>query len=340
MIGWTRTALAALAVFFGSHGGAIAANTAPVATASQSIKVIHFPGGTALPLYVASAKGFFAAAGVTVQLTPTFNSKQLMSGVLEKQYDIGNAAIDNLIAYQEMQAAPDLKVERDLVAFMGTSSTNLDLVVQPAIKSYADLKGKTLAVDAPNTGFAFVLRKMLAIGGLSETDYQFAAIGGDSARLDALKAGKAAGALLTTGFVKQAMAAGLTRLGTSLDALHHYQGTSFFTRRSWATAHRGELVKFIHALRQAHAWIFDSKNRDEAAQIFVDHSKGLTLDIAKSTVAQLTSPAGGLSRTGALDSEGIKVVLALRNQYGTPKRDLNDPGKYIDTSYYKAAEPH
>ncbi len=107
------------------------------------IRVICFPGLTALPLSVASSNGLFAAHGVEVITTPAANSRQLMTGMLNADYEIGQAAIDNLIAYQEMQAEPELDAVRDLVAIMATSSTNLDLVVQSAVQSYADLRGKT-----------------------------------------------------------------------------------------------------------------------------------------------------------------------------------------------------
>jgi hypothetical protein len=39
--------------------------------------------------------------------------------------------------------------------FMGGDNGFLSLVTQPDIKSYGDLKGKTLSVDALTTGYAF-----------------------------------------------------------------------------------------------------------------------------------------------------------------------------------------
>lgn len=335
-----RNAFALIAFAWAAHaGGAETAGAPAQVTASPlSVSVIHFPGSTALPLYVASAKGMFAAQGLAVTLTPTVNSRQLMLGVLQNQYDIGQAAIDNLIAYQEKQAAPELDVDRDLVAFMGTSSTNLYFIVQPAIRSYADLKGRTLAVDAATTGFAFVLRKMLELAGLQEADYTLLPVGGDAARLEALQAGKADGALMGTDFAKRAVAGGLKELGTSLDTLHDYQGTSFFARRSWARSHRETMLRFVRALREAHTWIYAKGNRTEAARILAAQSPGLAVDLAEKSIDQLTAASGGLSRTGALDITGIKVVLDLRNQYAVPRQKLDDPYRYVDTSYFKDAE--
>src|SRR5262249_1181717 len=147
----------------------------------------------------------------------------------------------------------------------------------------------------------------------------------------------ASGALLVTDFADQAVASGLKRLATSLDVLHHYQGTSLFTRSAWAQTHRQELIKFIRAVRKAHDWIFDAEHQAEAAEILVKNPKGLSLDVAKKAIARLVLPQGGLSRSGALDVEGIRVVLALRTQYGTPKKTLTDPQRYIDMSYFQEA---
>ena len=45
----------------------------------------------------------------------------------------------------------------------------------------------------------------------------------------------------------------------------------------------------------------------------------------------------GFSRKAAIDLEGLRRVLALRNQYGEPKKFLDDPMKYLDLSYYNRA---
>ena len=79
---------------------------------------------------------------------------------------------------------------------MGGDDAFLRLVVQPGIGSYADLKDKVLSVDALTTGFAFVLRRMLASNGVAEADVRFERAGGALQRFDALKEGKHAGTLL------------------------------------------------------------------------------------------------------------------------------------------------
>ena len=38
-----------------------------------------------------------------------------------------------------------------------------------------------------------------------------------------------------------------------------------------------------------------------------------------------------------LDAEGVKTVLALRSEYGNPRKELTQVQKYEDLSYYHRA---
>jgi hypothetical protein len=51
----------------------------------------------------------------------------------------------------------------------------------------------------------------------------------------------------------------------------------------------------------------------------------------------LLDPSTGLQRKAELDVEGLRTVLALRSEYGQPRKTLTDPMKYYDPSYYKKA---
>ena len=59
---------------------------------------------------------------------------------------------------------------------MGATQLELSLIVAPEIKTVADLAGKTIALDALTTGFAFVLFDMLEAAGLSQSDVEFVAV--------------------------------------------------------------------------------------------------------------------------------------------------------------------
>ena len=51
---------------------------------------------------------------------------------------------------------------------MGATQLELSLIAAPEIKTVADLAGKTIALDALTTGFAFVLFDMLDAAGLGQ----------------------------------------------------------------------------------------------------------------------------------------------------------------------------
>jgi ABC-type nitrate/sulfonate/bicarbonate transport system substrate-binding protein len=159
-------------------------------TDATHLKVIVFPNTIQLPLYVGDALGIFAdhnlAIERTIMPTSTFQITRLAAG----EFDIAIGAVDNIVAYQEGQGAEILK-DPDLFAFMGVARMNLQLVVQPDIQSYADLKGKTLAVDVVSSGFVSVLRRMLELGGLGLNDYELVPVG--TKRWETWKAGEHSG---------------------------------------------------------------------------------------------------------------------------------------------------
>jgi TRAP-type uncharacterized transport system substrate-binding protein len=122
-----------------------------------------------------------------VRLTPTPGSVFQLTGLIEGKFDIAETAIDNVIAYMEGQGEASVSVKPDLFVFMGGDSGLLSLTVLPEIKTYADLKGKTLSVDAMTTGYAFVLFDLLKRNGLSSGDYNLVRAGGVLERWEGLR---------------------------------------------------------------------------------------------------------------------------------------------------------
>src|SRR6266704_4512291 len=146
--------------------------------AAPTVNVIVFPGGFNWPIWVAQEKGLFAKNGLNVKLPPTPSSVFQLTNLIEGKFDIAMTAIDNLIAYREGQG--EAKVDGpDLIAFMGGDNGFLRLVAVPEVKTFNDLKGKTVSVDARTTGYAFVLFEMLERGGLMlDRDYTVERAGG------------------------------------------------------------------------------------------------------------------------------------------------------------------
>jgi ABC-type nitrate/sulfonate/bicarbonate transport system substrate-binding protein len=220
---------------------------------------------------------------------------------------------------------------------MGGDNAFLRLVVQGDIKNYSGLKGKTLTVDAMTTGFAFVLRKMLALNGIKESDVNFERAGGVMQRWEALKAGKHAGTLLLTPFDLLAEKVGLRVLQKASDVFPRYQGIVGAARRTWARQNAEILKRFVRAYLDALSWLFEPVNRNAAAQILVEKVPNMTPELATATCNIFLAKAGGFDPEAKIDADGTKKVLELRSEYGEPKKKLTDPSKYIDLSFYEAA---
>jgi ABC-type nitrate/sulfonate/bicarbonate transport system substrate-binding protein len=187
------------------------------------------------------------------------------------------------------------------------------------------------------TGYAFVLRKLLERGGLSESDYALVRAGGVLQRFEALLQKKHAGTLLLSPFEVAASAQGFNDLASATAVLGHYQGLVGAARRSWAASNADRLVGFIRAYVAGVEWLYEPGNRAEAIGIFRTNLPNMAPELAEKSYEVLLHPTQGFARKARLDVEGIRTVLALRSQYSEPKRMLGEPGRYYDLSYYERA---
>jgi hypothetical protein len=69
-------------------------------------------------------------------------------------------------------------------------------------------------------------------------------------------------------------------------------------------------------------------------------SQGTSAALAAKSYDILLDQKQGFSREAAIDLEGVRTVLALRSQYGEPKKFLDEPTKYLNLSYYNRARDH
>lgn len=317
---------------------ALAVMAAAPASAQEkkTLEVIVFPGGFNWPIWTAQKNGYFAAAGVEVKLTPTPSSEFQLTNTYAGKFHIAMTAIDNVIAYQEGQGP--VKIENpDMVAVMAGDNGFLHLVAVPEIKDVASLKGKQLSVDALTTGYAFVLRELLAKGGVKESEVTFARAGGVRERWAALEKKEHAATMLITPFDIIAKAKGFNVLASASTGLGAYQGLVAAVTRRWAKDNEASVVGYIKGYQQAMAWLYDRKNKADAIAILRANVQGMSEQAAEAAYGALLADKGGMFKDGAFDMDGIKTVLALRSKYSEAKAPLGDPAKYIDTSYLKKA---
>ena len=289
------------------------------------VSVIVFPGLQNTAIFAAQAKGFFAKRGLAVDLKFTVNSDELRGGLAEGKYQIAHSAIDNAFALKD-------KANADIAVVLGGDNSFNHLIVQPEVKSLADVKGKTVVVDAINTAYAFQLYEMLKQKGVNKGDYEIKMAGGTALRLDAMLKDKGnVAAMMNPPFSTRAVKSGLKDMGTAAAALGAYQGSSAFVLRPWAQANADTLVKYIQAYIEGWRWAFDPQNKAEVVRILVERLK-LTEDVATQAFDDTKNDS---AKDGVVDMAGVNNVLKLRAQWegGTQA----SPEKYLDLSYYKKA---
>jgi ABC-type nitrate/sulfonate/bicarbonate transport system substrate-binding protein len=319
--------------------GAAATLLSPVAahaqTAGRPLRIIFFPGGDGLPGYIGLQKGFFARENLSVVLTPTPGSVYQFQHLSAGDFDIAMTAIDNAIAYDEGQGEAPLPNLADFVAIYGGGSLLARLYARPDIKTVADLKGKTLAVDAVSTGFAFVIRAMLEKNGLTEADYTLKPLGGTPARLAALVAGDCSATLLNAPADLQADAQGMHQLGNIMASTGPYQGVVAVVRKAWLAQNMPLATSYVRAMVASLRWLYDPANAAEAAALLSDTAK-VPLPVATALVPAIVA-ARGTSAAGQVDLASVKTVLALRSRYARPQKTLTDAQRYYDDRPYRAA---
>jgi len=312
------------------------AEAQPAPSPPSIVRVISFDGGWNLPLWAAQRQGAFEANGLVVQTSYTPSSGVLVGALFNGRADIALALVDNLIAYQEGQGEVKIPDDPDLAVFMGADGGFLSVVSQPSIKSFADLRGKTLSVDAMTTGAAFVLRELVTRTGLTDADVKYERAGGTANRYRDLMAGKHDATLLRTPFEVLARNRGYNVLATA-ETLGAYQGTAGYVRRSWAREHETAMVGFLRAYKAGVDFVYDPANRDIVEALLVANIRDMTPALARQSYDLLLAPRGGLTRDLRPDPEGLRTVLALRSKYATPQKQLGDPAKYVDLTWYDKA---
>jgi ABC-type nitrate/sulfonate/bicarbonate transport system substrate-binding protein len=301
-----------------------------MSTDTQKVRAIVFPGVQNLPGFAAEEHGFFAKRGLAVETLYTQSSKQQRDGLAIGVYDIAHSAVDNAIAMVDVAG-------KDVVIVIGLDRGFNKLVAQPHIRSYEDLRGKTLAVDAPDTAFALIAYEMLKRRGLNHADYQVKPVGATRFRLEALKEGSVDFSLLNLPFNLFAQRHGLVVLDNPAQVIGDYQSVGAFVQRSWGVQNRDVLVAYLTAYIEGLRWCLKPENRKIATALLQKRME-LPPAIAEECIAQVTNPMFGFTTDARINHQGMETVLQLRASFSKRSRSaIPLASKYLDECYYQEA---
>jgi ABC-type nitrate/sulfonate/bicarbonate transport system substrate-binding protein len=282
---------------------------------TDSLRIGYFSASAVL---AAADDGGFAAHGLTVSAEPVKSSAAQFQSLLDGEYDLVLTSPDNVAAYRFGEHNPlghrvDARIVRAVDGGLG-----LALLARPGLTTPADLRGRRLGVDVPESGFAFWLYDFLAGHGLRrDVDYEVVSLGATPRRAGALARGECDATLLYGGLTIAARSAGNVLLGRLSEHIRPYLGTVLAGTTAWLDGHVDVATRFCAAWQQAVDRLLDpvpDDGRDALVQRTFD-VEGAAADEMRTV---LRDRYEGLVRDGGVDPAALDAVLALRSRHGRP----------------------
>jgi NitT/TauT family transport system substrate-binding protein len=282
--------------------------SAPVGRAADTIIVgaVGSASTNLWPVHIGIDKGFFAAEGLAIDLvyaqSNTAVVQQLAAGSVN--VSVATGLVDPIRASDKGAPVAIARIEVQAPPYA--------LLASPAIKSIADLKGKTISVGGAKDITRIFLERMLSPYGVRPGEFDMVFAGATSARFSALQSGAVDAALLTSPFSFHAQSAGFTNLGMTTQYVSDLPFSGTIVNRNWAAANPSKAEKFVAAYTRSIAWFRDPQNRAEAVRIMVAVSGLKSQDVEKSydflCDGNFFEPTGTVSR-----SKLLNLVKALRD---------------------------
>jgi ABC-type nitrate/sulfonate/bicarbonate transport system substrate-binding protein len=316
-----------------SAGAGAAPATPASATASGPIGT---PGGTPeqanlklglpldatsfLPIYVA-ATGPWKDQGLNIEILSFRGDADVAQALAGDSVDLSVASINGLINL--------INSGQPVMGFYaGFYPADFAWLAQPAIKTWADLKGKSTGVSTYGSLTDFLTRYVLRKHGLEpEKDVQIVQAGGTPSAFEAIRAGKLDAGIISPPFKYTGQDEGLTVLGTQDKEVAPQWPKHIFMAK---TRLLNEKPNTVTAVLRAHvaAVRLATKNRDLGVKTMVDRLKYTEANASRAYDEVITQ----FNERGELPAESMPVFWNLAQQSG----DVTEPwpeSRFLDRRY-------
>lgn len=285
---------------------------------------------SSLPLYVGQRKGFFARQGIDLKVMGLKGVQHQIEELDKGNVDVSYTATPYLIAA--------VLKGSDAVAVLGASGNNIyTLVAQPGLKSFADLKGKTIGLSLPVDTISIATRMLLEKHGVMAADYKVKEVVSSRLRGECMTKKECDAVPMSQPDDIEFVQKGYPRLGDSLEVIPVLQFGVVAVRRAWGEAHKDTLVRYARANGEAYKFLRDKANRDEVVKI-MGETLHTPADVARSMLQLYFEPDRGvLPKQAEISMPGIAKVIELLGQSGKLATPLPAAEKFVDLQYLKAA---
>lgn len=273
---------------------------------------------------IAKKYGFFQDQGLNVLETRTPSSSVQMKGLIDEKYQFASTAFDNVLAWSKKEGAEILAIAK------ASSMVTLPMYVTQEISDWSDIKGKVLAVDAVDTAYALVLRRILQVHDLIlDRDYSFFPAGSTGYRFDSMYSGKTCGAILNPPWNKKAEESGMKLFADHIQVLPEYPGGTYAVSKDWATGNRQVVIAFLRSMLRATDLICSKLDSSEMIEA-VSQGLGISTGEARGVLNRVPSQL-------QLIGEELQIPLTLRTEFGFQLPNGIKVNNYLDQSFLTEA---
>ncbi|MGE3909884.1 MAG: ABC transporter substrate-binding protein [Chloroflexota bacterium] len=223
----------------------------PAASAQAPLKVRMsvLPIFISAPIFIAQDKGYFAEAGIDLEMTTLWQASEIIAGFASDSLDASAGGFGPAQMNAVAQGALDVRLVAPLHSEKPPVST--PLVVRKAlwddgtVTSVADLKGRKIAINSRGSAVEYWMYAALATGGLTPADVDLVVMSFQDASV-ALANGAIDGALIGEPDVTRAELAGnVVRL--TEDFVDDIQVTAVYFKTDFLEANRPAVERFVAA---------------------------------------------------------------------------------------------
>lgn len=282
---------------------------------SQTLVVGSFTPSVVLAL--ARRSGLLDEAGLTVREVAVPSSPAQFRSLLGGELHLALTSPDNVLAYRFSPRNPLGGLADVTIVGAVDRGMGLGLYGRPGLDDADALRGATVAVDVPNSGFALAMYALTDALGVDRAEYEIVALGSTPTRLRALVAGESDATMLNAGNELLAEAAGCSLLASVADHCSPYLGTVLSIAGTRHLAAAESLTHALHATaREVLAGSLDNEAAEEAAALL-----DLPAALARQYVDRMKSSTEGLLTDSAVDLAALRTVVDLRSRYLPTKVD-------------------
>ena len=210
------------------------------------------------------------------------------------------------------------------------------LVAGKNVRTFEDLRGKTVGVSSIEAGSSSLVIKLLAARGLEyPRDYNMRAVGPILARWELLQSGEIDAGLQGAPLNYIAVDQGFHSLCEPRQEVPDFQFTSLNVDRRWAAANRDTMRKFMRAFVRAHQWFF--ANRAGTTPIAMAET-GVSRDYAERAWDEYTEDAI-FPRDGDASDAAVQALIEISTLIRAARDCVkSSAADYINRDYLHEAQ--